>query len=236
LAKFADAIKSGSVANVAILSDYVSNQRPASSNSWSDLMMLGLSSIVIDSDSIGDYPYNIRLYTRLDPEDWAKIRIGKPFAASEFSLPVREQLMDVLLQSRARDFARSQADPARWDTLDFSKLTVTASIVEKPVLIGYTMMGGEVEEVNQAATNYEMRRKDLGREPLYQPGTRRKLALKISSTGDEQTVTTSFSEVLPGKTKAVAWRELPTDMAAEFKKAYEDYQRLVNAEAGKPPP
>ena len=236
LQRFLEDVNKQGVVGVEALSAYVANQRPGASDNWTDAMLLVLANVVIDEEYIGDYPFNMRLYSRFDKDDWAALRSRKPFAASLLSSGAQKELMDVLLQARSR-LTEGVGDPAFWKTLDFSQLTVTASIEEAPVLIGFTLVGGEVRDVAGSGMQYESRRKSLGHEPLYQPAKRRKLVLKISSPSPEESITTGFSEVDPGDGKPVAWKDLPADMVAEFKKAMEDIRRArSNDGRGSPPP
>ncbi|MDR3691832.1 MAG: hypothetical protein P4L46_20805 [Fimbriimonas sp.] len=236
LAKYVQAIKNKGAAGVSDLAEYVSDQRPVSSNTWTDVMMLVMAGVVVDQEFIGDYPYNLRLFTRLTPDDWTRIRSGRAFSAATFSQPVQDQVMDVLLQSRSRDFDKSTPDPATWDTLDLSRLTAQATYVEEPVLIGLTASGAEVQDARTSGMSYSRQRDRLGKEPLYQPGTRRKVKLQIRSSGQGQTVTTGFSEVVPSKIKPTIWRDLPSELAAAFKGGMEAILVKPDTGTGKPPP
>lgn len=241
--KFVDATGREGVADISALSEYVAGQRPASSDSWTDVMMLLLAGVAFDSEYAGDYPFNVRLYTELDRNDWAVLRSGQPFPASALSSRARSELLNVLLDSRSRKDADRGAvsnemgpvsDPANWQTLDPSQLTVIATLEEKPVLIGFTS-GGNVTDVREQGLNYDRRRKELDHEPLYKPAVRRRLSLKISSTGPNESVSTGFSEVTSGKSKAVVWKDLPPDLAAEFKEGIEASRRQDGGTAVPPP-
>ncbi len=236
MSRMIGAVGKGGVANVSALSEYVSSQRPAASDTWTDAILLVMAGVVIDQEYIGDYPYNIRLYTQLDQDDWKLLRFGKPFPAAAFNLKVRKHLMDLLLQSRSRLEDRNIPDPAVWDTLDLSRVSVTATVDEKPILIAYTMVGGEVGSAKEAGMNYDSRRKTLGHEPTYQPAVRRKLKLVISSTGSGQSVETGYSEVAPDKSAPVVWQKLAQNFRDEFSSGLKDMRKQDVTGVGKPPP
>ncbi len=235
LAKYLRSTSSGGVAGISTLSDYVDNQRPGSSETWTDAMLLAMAGAVLDQEFVGDYPFNVRLYTKFNSDDWSHIKSGRPFTASALSALAQADLLDLLLHSRSR-LEKSKQDPGFWQTLDFTKLTITATLEEKPVLIGFTMVGGEVYDVQQSAWNHDMRKKSLGHEPLYQPGMRQKLLLTIASPTNGEMVTTGFSEVKPGDSKPVVWSALPGQMAAEFKKALASRREPAFGGSQPPPP
>jgi hypothetical protein len=229
-----DVSKSG-VADVSTLSEYVDQQRPAASDGWMDTMLLVTAGVVLDQEYVGDYPQNMRMYVRFDKDDWAKLRSGQPFAASDLSPHAREELLNLLIQSHNR-IDTDASDPAYWQTLDPSQLTIRPKIEEKSILIGFTQIGGEVGSVSELAGNYEWRRKDLGHEPLYQPAVQTKLTLTISSPAEGEKVTTGFSAIAPSKTQPVVWNQLPKEVAAEFKKIVNSTHVQQNGQVGKPPP
>jgi hypothetical protein len=210
-------IRSEGIANVQAMSQYVRDQRPAASNAWMDAIMLVMSGTVIDEAYIGDYPYNLRLYTSLNSSDWQLIRSGQPFAASQLSLPAWEALRNLLLYPRTR-LEREKPDPALWRSLAPGDLQVSAQVKREQVLIGWTGFAAEVETVRNSAANYDMRKKSLGREPVYQPANRDSVELSILSGSNHESVTSGFTQVTADKNvKPTAWEKLPKDMAAEFK-------------------
>lgn len=217
LAKFVTAVNKAGVIGISALGDYMADQRPTASDSWTDIMMLAMANLVIFQDYVGDYPFNVRLYLALDKSDWALIHTGRPFPASALSGPAQENLLNVLVQSRSV-IEKEHGDPALWHTLDFTRLTVTAELESKAVLIGFTGPGGEVRDAADSGLQYAMRKKSLGREPLYQPGTQKKLKLTVASPFPGESIETGFAEVTPGDTKPVVWNQLPPDLAAQFKK------------------
>lgn len=229
-----DVGKSG-VADVSSLSEYVNQQRPAASDGWMDTMLLVIAGIVLDQEYVGDYPQNMRMYVRFDKDDWTKLRSGQLFAASDLSPHAREELLNLLIESHNR-INPDTSDPAYWQTLDPSQLTIRPKIDEKAILLGFTQLGGEVGSVSDLAGTYEWRRKDLGHEPLYQPAVQTKLTLTVSSPAEGEKVTTGFSVVIPSKTQPVVWTQLPAEVAAEFKKIVNSTHVQQNGQDGKPPP
>jgi hypothetical protein len=235
LESFVAKVRAAGIANVHSLSEYVNGQRPSASASWVDAMLLVTSGIVLDDAYLGDYPYNLRLYTKLTQGDWTLLESGLSFAASQLSRPAQEQLYDVLVQARSR-LARETPDPGLWKTLAFSDLQIRTVVKQEQVLIGFTSVAAEVRSVSDSASMYEMRLKALKREPLYQPASRRRFELTISSALDEESVQTGFSEVTPtANVKASSWDKLPPAMAAEFKKVLESEKRSEGI-GGVPPP
>lgn len=224
LAKFVTAVNKAGVIGISALSDYMSDQRPAASDSWTDVMMLAMASLAVNQDFIGDYPFNVRLYLSLGQSDWALIRSGRPFTASQFSGPAQVNVLTLLVQSRSI-IDKGHDDPALWHTLDFTHLTVTPNLENKPVLIGLTGLGGDIRDAQGSGLFYAMRKRDLGREPLYQPGTQMKLTLTVSSPFQGESIKTGFSEVTPGDGKPVVWNQLPSDLAAQFKSGMDSDQR-----------
>jgi len=237
IAKFLQGIGEAGVANVAVLSDYVKSQRPCASNSWTDAMMLVLDSVVVDQEYIGDYPFNIRLYTQLSDADWAVLKSGQPFRASQLSIPSQKMLRELLLQSR-NCIMGEKPDPGFWSSIAPNDLVIVAGIKEEPVLIGFTGVAAEVYNIDSAAANHDLRLKELGREPLYQPATRRKLEMTIGMTKNEpgsEPIVTGFSEVYPdAKAKKSVWMSLPADMAKQFREALDKYK--PGDQGGVPPP
>ena len=143
--------------------------------------------------------------------------------------------MNLLLQSHNR-IDTEASDPAYWQTLDPNLLTIQPKIEETSILIGFTQLGGEVGSVSELAGNYEWRRRDLGREPLYQPAVQTKLTLTIRSQGEGEKVTTGFSAVVPSKAKPVMWNQLPADLSAVFKKIVSANRIQQKGQVGQPPP
>jgi len=224
------------VADVAVWSDYVSSQRPAASDTWSDAIMLVIAGNVLDDTFIGDYPYNLRLYTRLDRNDWALLRSGPPFLASAFSQDAREALRNLLLNPMTR-LERNAKDPASWITLDPKGLEVSATIVEEEVLIGWTGFSARVDRVSSSGMEYEGARAKLAREPLYQPAIRRKLTLQIRSVASREEVESGFTEVVPSASvKPTTWEKLPEAIAKVFREGLEEWRKLKNQRTGPPPP
>ena len=224
------------VADLAIWSEYVAAQRPAASDTWTDAIMLVMAGNVLDATFLGDYPYNLRLYTRLDRDDWALLRAGSAFPASALSQKAREALRDVLLYPRSR-MERNAKDPASWPSLDPKALEIRAAIVEEEVLIGWTGFGARVDPVSSMAMNYDSQRARLGRDPLYQPAVRRKLTLEIRSISNREHVETGFAEVAPSATvKPSTWEKLPEPIALAFRQSLEEYHKLQNQRTGPPPP
>lgn len=239
LARFLQSLKDSGVANVAALSEYVKTQRPASSNSWTDIMMLVLGGIVIDQEYASDYPHNVRFYTQLSDRDWSVLKSGQPFLASDLSATCQRLLRDLLLQSR-RDLENNIPDPGFWPSLAPGDLVLTAQIVDEQVLIGFNGSGPDVYNVETSALNYDMRLKSSGREPLYQPAKRRKLEIKIVPRGSApqtEPFTTGFSEVTPDPgSKRVAWQQLPPPIANRFGQMLERGRQDDRNGVGTPPP
>lgn len=236
LAKFIATEKAKGVANIETLSEYVRGQRTSASNCWTDAMLLVMAGIVIDQEYIGDYPYNMRLYTQLGKSDWALIRSGQPFLASQLGVAARRELSDVLLQARSRMDAE-KGDPALWSSLDPADISIKAELIKEDVLIGWTGISAEVGSVRDMADNHDMRRRSMTREPLYQPAVRQKLKLTISSIAGGDQVETGFTEVSPDAVvKPSTWDKLPAAIAKEFKDVLETMRKLENPPQGVPPP
>ena len=107
------------------------------------------------------------------------------------------------------------------------------------MLIEITEPGGNISDAKNAGTLYDIHRKSLGHEPLYQPATQQTLELTISSPAPDESVKTGFSEVTPGKTKPVTWQNLSSDLAAQFKSGIDQEAKGRAAEGrggGTPPP
>ena len=219
ISDFIDEVGEHGVADIVSLSRYNSSQRPTASECWTDAMLLVMAGATVDQEFIGDYPFNIRLYAALTPQDWLLIRAHKPFRASSLSGFAQEELLNVLLQSRSRVQRDSGTDPALWSTLDFQHLTIDTELKEESALIGSAKVPGEVDTVDQAVFNYERRKKELGREPLYQPCLRRRLAITVSAGTPKETVKTGFSEAVLNGSKPVVWSQLPPEIAKAFKQA-----------------
>lgn len=232
---FIGKVRVAGVANIQSMSEYVNNQRPAASASWVDAMMLVMSGIVLDDAYIGDYPYNVRLYTRLARTDWALLESGQAFSAGILTRPAQEELYDLLVSARAR-LDRNSPDPGLWRSLAFGDMEISATIKQEDVLIGFTSVVAEVRTVADSALMHEMRMKSLKREPLYQPAKRRRFELTITSKLNEESVKTGFSEVTPSPTvKPSTWDKLPAAIAAEYKKALES-RKAGEDIGGVPPP
>ncbi|MGV3616632.1 MAG: hypothetical protein ACO1SV_14995 [Fimbriimonas sp.] len=227
------------VASVDTIGRYVAEQRPGASEGWNDAGLMILGGVLLDEAFIGHYPFNTRLYTRLGPQDWNLIRSGEAFPASAFTPATQRALRDLLLHSRDV-LAHDKVDPGFWPSVRPDTLTVRAELVEQAVLIGFTSLSAEIDEVGRTAWQYDMRRKSLGREPLYRPATRRSLKLTISRTAGtpEENVVTGFSEVHPDPNqKAVEWRKLPKEIAEAFSTSLEEMRKAMqNQQNGDPPP
>jgi len=237
--KFIGAADKKGVLGISAISDYMSDQRPTASDSWTDVIMLMMAGLVINQAYVGDYPFNVRLYLSLSKNDWALIRSGRAFPASAFSEAAQEDLLKLLVQSANCLEKERHGDPALWQTLDFSRLTVAATLETKAVLIEITEPGGNISDAKNAGTLYDIHRKSLGHEPLYQPATQQTLELTIRSPAPDESVKTGFSEVTPGKTKPVTWQNLSSDLAAQFKSGIDQEAKGRAAEGrggGTPPP
>jgi len=220
----------------ARLAGYVASQRPAASDSWGDAGILALSGSVLDDKYLGEYPFNVRLYGRLTPADWKVLRTGEPFAASALSTGAQRALRDLLLRSRTAVMG-NKPDPGWWPSLEPRDLIVRASLADEPVLIGWTSLTAEVDPVRQMAHQYDMRRKALGREPLYQPAIRQNLELTISSRLTEESITTGFTDVTPdASVKPSEWNRLPKSVADEFRRSLEEIRKGPREQGGPPPP
>lgn len=235
LARYLAEVNANGVAGVKVLSEYVANQRICASDSWADAMMLVMAGAVVDETYIGDYPYNMRLYTKLDRNDWQLLRGGKPFAVSDLSASAKTALWDLLLYPRTR-LEKNVPDPALWRT-PMNELTVTPTITEESVLIGWTMYPAHIGNVSRSAADYEFRRASLDHEPLYQPAIQQKLKLVISSLADKESIETGFSEVTADqKQKPVTWDHLSGKTVKEFKAAMETIRQQRNEQRSGPPP
>lgn len=224
------------VASVDSLGRYVAAQRPGASDGWCDAGLLVWAGVVLDQEYVGQYPFNLRLYTRLTPSDWRLLRSGEPFLANGLSVAAQRSLRDLLVQSR--ESLGGKTDPGFWPSVRPERLAVKAELKESPVLIGWTSIAAEVYDTNMSALQYDMRRKKLGREPLYRPALRRSLKLSISLTGTPMPpVETGFSEVIPDPNqKAVTWDKLPPAIAKEFGSALEEVRKAKSEELGGNPP
>jgi hypothetical protein len=219
LTQLLQSIKEFGVATFQDASSYVRAQRPGASESWSDAMLLVLSHIALDDSYIGDYPFNVRFGDSLTDGDWQWLRSGKPFQLSSLSGPAQDQLMGVLLQSRGR---MDGSDPAQWPSLAPADLTLTPELTEEKVLVGWTSQTSEIRDAHSSGMQYQMRRKHLNSEPLYQEATRKKLKLTVAGSPNDS-IETGFSQVtLVEGSKAVPYTQLPTGLQAEFKKGMED--------------
>lgn len=234
LAKLAKSIDAEGVMQIKDISAYVADQRPVASNTWTDVMMLIGFGATLDQKFIGDYPYNVRLYSRLTDQDWALLRAGQPFTASSFTKNAELALYDVLLQARQRLMGEDET-PALWPTLDRDHIMVQPTIQEQDVLICYGEIPPSIYTPYEAGGQYP-RLKDRGNgEPLYRIAKRRTLTLKIYPDRGAQSVETGFTEVIPSpNTKRVEYRDLPEAMLLEFKKAHE--ARTPPDQGGPPPP
>jgi hypothetical protein len=225
------------VASASTLASYVANQRPLASDTWIDAMMLAMAGKVVDNEYIGDYPHNVRFYAALTPADWALIRTGEPFSAAALSSRVRPLIRKVLLQSRNRMQDRDEPDPAYWPSIEPRALVIQAELIEEPVLLAFTGYGASVQTLESAGANYDLRKRELKREPTYQPAQRRKLKLTINSVSEHQRVTTGFSEVFPDPLhKPTPWKQLPGTMPKQFEEASLRFKKFQTIPGQAPPP
>jgi hypothetical protein len=238
LGRFVKGIGAKGIGNVAVLGEYVRSQRPSSSDSWVDALLLALASVVIDEEYVGDYPHNIRLFTSLTPRDWDVINQKEPFPLSSLSPTAQKGVLNLLLQSRSRlrgsrSHQAIQSDPGWWNTLNPRDLSVTAEIVEEPVLICWSSFTNGVMTIRDAAINFTRRVGSNGHEPVFQQARRRKLKLTISPPQSTAFVETGFSEVTVTdlKDKPVPYTKLPTDI----RKAFEQAIKEQNSKDGPPP-
>lgn len=217
LSKYINAVGSSGAASAKSVSDYVVNQRPYASNSWVDAMLLAVSGITFDQSYLGDYPYNMRLYSSLSKGDWNLIRSGQEFTMAMLSTSAQQMMTTLLLQTR-NDLNSELADPAFWSSLAQADLKINATLTESPA-VTYDMDGmWHVSEVGDAAANYERLMKKYGREPLYRLGTQRKLELNIHTGVQGEQYATGFAEFeLSGNGTAVKWTNLPSEMVTRFK-------------------
>lgn len=192
------------------LASYLADQRPGASDTWSDVMLIVMSGVVVDQSFIGDHPYNLRFGRSLSDDDWRLVGVGRPFSAASLSAAARAALMAVLLQSRER-LETGKPDPATWPSLSSDRLVVTPETNGDEVVIAYGGFSADVYEPQRALSNLPQRKKELGREPLYRPARRRQIKFRIAPAGaDELGVTTGFAEVMPDPgTKPTVWAELP---------------------------
>jgi hypothetical protein len=236
LERLIGSVKAAGVVNVDALSKYVREQRRAASNCWADVMLLVMAGVIVDQQFIGDYPYNLRLYTSLSQHDWALLRSGTAFGLQQLGAPARESLYELLLQARTR-LESSKEDPAYWPGFETGAISLLAAISDESVLIGWTGFAAEVFPLRDSAGMYEMRKKSLGSEPLYQPAVRQKLKLTITPIGSPLMVETGFSEVKPDASlKPSRWDQLPKAMAEEFRKVMEEFRKRGDDQTGPPPP
>jgi hypothetical protein len=235
LSDFIREVGRNGVANISNLSQYIAEQRPGASESWTDAMLLVMTGTTVDQEFIGDYPFNIRMYTDLTPTDWQLIKAKKPFAVSALSGAAQEALLTVMMQSRNRILQEDSTDPALWQTLDPQRLIVNTELSEEPGLIGFTTAPGEVDSVQQAGSNYSNRKKALGREPLYQPCLRRRLSISVLGASPQEHIKTGFSETVPDVSKPVVWSQLPAKIAKQFREAAGNRQIGAPAQAAPPP-
>ena len=198
---------------------YVASQRPGASESWSDAMLLVLSGVVLDESNIGDYPYNLRLAGALTPEDWVRLRSGRPLAMRELSAGARNTLSQLMVQSRER-LSSSNPDPVRWAGFPNVALVLTAKIEDEKVVLESHNGLINVTAVNGAGYMYRSRKAEEGEEPTYHAARRRRLRLDIGLPGEPRTVETGFADVTVEKgAKAGPWTALPPEWRAEFETA-----------------
>jgi hypothetical protein len=237
VARLVERLGEGSVANIAVLGDYVNAQRPVCSNAWTDVLLLVLAGIAVDQEYLADYPFNIRLHASFDPNDWKYLQSGEPFSAGRLSQGAQRSLRALLLLSR-RCQERDKPDPAFWPTVAPSELMMRAELTEEQVLVHTDTIGGAIDTVEQSAANYEMRKKEINREPIYQVAKRTKIKLSVHRLGasePSETIETGFSEVTPDKNiKPCHWTKLPPDMMKVFQSSL---KRFAPPDSnGVPPP
>lgn len=70
--------KSGtnSVLTGNMLGDFVRLERPAASDSLADIIVLAMTGVSLDDEFAADYPYNVRLWSSLNREDWNRNGYG----------------------------------------------------------------------------------------------------------------------------------------------------------------
>lgn len=216
------------------LKRYVRAQNPESSASMGDAFLLLLGGVVLDDQFVGQYPFNIWLYTKLNDSDWRLIRAEQPFTADALSQEARGALTRLLLDSR--DVGENGTDLGYWPSFSFSHIKVIPSFEESNVLIGFTSLSAEVYSPEDSALQYDMRKKSLGREPLYRPATRKMLRLKLQY--DQRDLTeTGFAELSPTPgTSKVPWNKLPEEIARKFAASLAKYRAYPEPTGGNPPP
>ncbi|RYG44422.1 hypothetical protein EON79_14930, partial [bacterium] len=164
------------ISGPAAMAQYLAGQRPQASESWVDVLMLGLSGVAFDQSYAGDYPFNLRLGAALSEDDWAKLRTGEPFEAEALSPNARRALTTLLVQSRQR-MSSEGADPVRWPDFPNAPLMLSAKVTDEDVLMGIQGGMSNVMTIENAGFDYRTGKKALGSEPLYRPGRRRTLVL-----------------------------------------------------------
>lgn len=205
------------ILSLGALRGLAASQPPGASEATNDLTLLDLGGTAVADPSIGDYPYHVRLYDRLTEDDWKLLRSGRKISASELSAGAWEALIRFLVAPGAR-LSPSDPDPAGWPSLRPDAIAIQAGFVEERVLIDWNSDHPQVTTVGGAAVFYERRRLQLGREPRYLPAWRRGVRLTVSPASGGAGVLTTFSEVAPdGDGKPAEWRQLPPDLAEEFK-------------------
>ncbi|GEM_PF-1284731 len=207
------------VPSSSAVAEYLSGQRPPASESWSDVMLLVTSGLVLDQTNMGDYPFNLRLETALTPDDWARLRTGGTFPVGTLSSGARRALMALLVQSRDR-MNSEHRDPVRWKGFPNAPLSIAAKVEEEDVVLG--LQGGitNVMKIDLAGYGYRRAKEDLGAEPLYRPGRRRALTLTIAAPGADESIETGFADVDVAKdAKSVPWTGLPPEMRKAFDEA-----------------
>jgi len=230
LGEYIQALGSGAVANISELGKFVEKQRPWSSDSWTDAMLLALSGIVLDEEFIGSYPYNIRLYSHLTSQDWELCESKEPFLASMLSMRAQQALLPLLLYARDR-ILTGRSDPATWPSLASRDLMIRAHLDGEEILIGWCQEIPNIATLENMASNYDWNKTHYGKEPLFRLGTRRRLKLEIwpaalgsspesGESGAELErvrVETGFSEVKSDeKVKPVDWQHLPDRQRQRF--------------------
>lgn len=226
LATFIRSTQTSGVPRSASLATYLAEQRPRASESWTDVMVLILSGVVLDESYIGDYPFNLRLGEALTDADWARLRTGRALGMADLSLGAREALLRLLVDSRER-MSVDDPDPVRWRGFPSVPLTLAAKVEEEDVVLG--IQGGLLNVITpeDAGHDYRSEKAVLGSEPLYKPARRRKLTLTITNPAEMSSVSTGFADVsVSPDGREVPWTELPTAL----RKGFEAGVRLKDAE------
>jgi hypothetical protein len=234
MASFIRRTQDAGVPGAAAVADYLSGQRPAASESWTDVMMLISAGVVLDQTEIGDYPFNLRLAAAFTPIDWTRLQTGNPIPARALSAKALTALSTLLIQSRKR-MDWKDPDPVRWPGFPNVELTLSATVEEEDVVLGVRNGATQVMRAGEAGNGYAQSKKNLGSEPLYRVGHRRKLMLTIIPPAGES-VRTGFADVAVDKAaKPVPWTELTGEVRAAFAAAVKRRENMGTSNNSRPP-